>query len=168
MASLSSTFQDQRGAFQRIADALGSLDVRGLLTLGPAMAAASLDLPRNVVAVASAPHGAVFPHARAVVTHAGHGTVMRALARGLPLLCLPMGRDQNDNAARVVAHEVGLRASTSAQPGRIAASVRRLLDEPRFRANAERLGRRIAEDAEADLAVRDLEAVGVERRAVAY
>lgn len=167
VASLSSTFQDQRGAFQRIADALGTLDVRGLLTLGPAMADASLDLPENVVAVAAAPHGAVFPHASAVVTHAGHGTVMRALAHGLPVLGLPMGRDQNDNAARVVAHEVGLRLSPSARPGTIAVAVRRLLDEPRFRANAERLGRRIAEGAEADLAVRELEAVGLERRAVA-
>lgn len=164
VASLSSTFQDQRGVFQRIADALGTLGVRGLLTLGPAMVDASLDLPENVVAVASAPHGAVFPHARAVVTHAGHGTVMRALAHGLPLLCLPMGRDQDDNAARVVAHEVGLRLSPSARPGTIAVAVRRLLDEPHFRANAERLGRRIIGDAEADLAVRELEAVG----AVAY
>ena len=45
----------------------------------------------------------MFPDAAAVVTHAGHGTIMRALAHGIPLLCLPMGRDQDDNAARVFA-----------------------------------------------------------------
>jgi len=37
----------------------------------------------------------VFPLADLVITHAGHGTLMRALSHGLPLVCLPMGRDQN-------------------------------------------------------------------------
>jgi MGT family glycosyltransferase len=160
VASLSSTFQDQRGALQRIVTALGTLPVRGLVTLGPAMGNETFRVPANVVAVASAPHAQVFPHAAAVVTHAGHGTVMRALAAGLPLLCLPMGRDQDDNAARVVARGAGLRLRPSASPGRIAAALRRLLHEPGFRANAERLGRIIREDVAADRAVQELEAVG--------
>jgi UDP:flavonoid glycosyltransferase YjiC (YdhE family) len=160
VVGLSSTFQDQRGALQRVAEALGTLEVRGLLTLGPAMEGATLDLPENVVAVGSASHAQVFPHASAVVTHAGHGTVMRALAHGLPLLCLPMGRDQDDNAARVVAHEVGLRLRPSASPHKIAGALRRLLDDPSYRTNAEALSRLIAAEAEADRAVRELEGVG--------
>ncbi|HYE95080.1 MAG TPA: glycosyltransferase [Rubricoccaceae bacterium] len=162
VVSLSSTFQNQRDALQRIVGALGTLDVRGLVTRGPAMAGAALDLPANVVAVAAAPHGAVFPRASAVVTHAGHGTVMRALAHGLPLLCLPMGRDQDDNAARVVARGVGRRLRPSASPAKIAAALRRLLDDPGYRTNAERLGAIITADAEADRAVQELEALGVE------
>jgi MGT family glycosyltransferase len=160
VASLSSTFQDQRGVLRRIAEALGTLEVRGLVTLGPAMAGERLDVPENVVAVASAPHARVFPHAAAVVTHAGHGTVMRALAHGLPLLCLPMGRDQDDNAARVVARGAGLRLKPSASPARIADALRRILGEPGFRNEAERLGRIIAGDVAADRAVKELEAVG--------
>ena len=159
VASLSSTFQDQRDLLGRIVAALGALEVRGLVTLGPAMAGERFDLPGNVAVVPSAPHARVFPHADAVVTHAGHGTVMRALAHGLPLLCLPMGRDQDDNAARVVARGAGLRLRPSARPGRIAAAVRRLLDEPGFMASAQRLGRIIAADAAADRAVAELEAV---------
>jgi UDP:flavonoid glycosyltransferase YjiC (YdhE family) len=159
VVGLSSTFQDQRGALQRVAEALGSLEVRGLLTLGPAMEGVALDLPENVVAVGSASHAQVFPHASAVVTHAGHGTVMRALAHGLPLLCLPMGRDQDDNAARVVAHGVGLRLRPSASPQKIAVALHRLLDDPSFRASAGALGRLIAADAEADRAVRELEGI---------
>lgn len=161
VASLSSTFQDQRGALQRIVTALGTLPVRGLVTLGPAMAGERFDVPANVVTVASAPHAQVFPHAAAIVTHAGHGTVMRALAAGVPLLCLPMGRDQDDNAARVFARGAGLRLKPSAAPARIAGAVRRLLDEPGFRAQAERLGRIIRDDVAADRAVKELEAVGV-------
>ena len=161
VVSLSSTFQNQRGLLQRIATALGALEVRGLVTLGPAMAGERLDVPGNVVAVASAPHAAVFPHAAAVVTHAGHGTVMRALAHGLPLLCIPMGRDQDDNAARVFARGAGLRLRPSAKPPHIAASVHRLLGEPGFRASAGRLARIIRDDAAADRAVKELEAVGL-------
>lgn len=164
VASLSSTFQNQGDALRRIIIALGTLPVRGLVTLGPAMAAGTFDLPNNVVAVASAPHGQVFPRAAAIVTHAGHGTVMRALAAGVPLLCLPMGRDQDDNAARVFARGAGLRLPPSAKPPRIAAALRRLLDEPAFRANAERLGRVIRDDVAADRAVQELEAVGRESR----
>lgn len=160
VASLSSTFQDQRGLLQRIIAALGELPVRGLVTLGPAMANEGFDLSENVVAVPSAPHDLVFPHAAAVVTHAGHGTVMRALAHGVPLLCLPMGRDQDDNAARVFARGAGLRLRPSAKPARIAAAIGLLLDEPEFRVRAERLGEIIRDDAAADHTVQELEAIG--------
>jgi MGT family glycosyltransferase len=161
VASLSSTFQDQRGALQRIIAALGTLPVRGLVTLGPAMAGERFDVPENVVVVNSAPHARVLPHAAAMITHAGHGTVMRALVHGVPLLCLPMGRDQDDNAARVFARGAGLRLHPSARPPRIAAAVRRLLDELEFRRNAERLGRIIRDDVSADRAVTELEGIGI-------
>jgi len=159
VASLSTTYQNQREVIRRVIAALGVLDVRGLVTLGPAMAAEKFDLPANVAAVASAPHVKVFRHASAVVTHAGHGTVMRALTSGLPLLCLPMGRDQDDNSARVVYHGAGLRLKPSAKPRRIAAGVRRLLEETGFRANASRLGAIIREDADPERGLRELERV---------
>lgn len=164
VASLSSTFQDQRDVLRRIIAALGALPVRGLVTLGPAMARERFDVPPNVAAVASAPHARVFPHAAAVVTHAGHGTVMRALAGGVPLLCLPMGRDQNDNAARVLARGAGLRLQPSASPRRIAAALQRLLAEPAFRDGAARLGRIIRDDVAADLAITELETIGINRQ----
>ena len=104
---------------QRVVDALGALPVRGLATLGPALDAGRLRLPANVVACPSAPHAQILPRAAAVVTHAGHGTTIRALSAGVPLLCLPMGRDQNDTAARVVWHGAGLRLSPAARARKI-------------------------------------------------
>jgi MGT family glycosyltransferase len=163
VASLSTTFQNQRKVLQRIITALGMLEVRALVTLGPAMASEIFQLPPNVKTIASAPHGQLFPGAAAVVTHAGHGTVMRALSHGLPILCLPMGRDQDDNAARVVAGGTGLRLRPSAEPTRIAAAVRRLLAEPHFRASAERLRRTIEDDVAAERGVHELEGVGRSR-----
>ncbi len=161
VASLSSTFQNQQGLLQRIIAALGSLDVRGLVTLGPAMADVAFDLPANVIALPAVSHAQVFPHAAAVVSHAGHGTVMRGLAHGLPLLCLPMGRDQADNAARVVAHGAGLRLKSSAKPQQIGKAVQQLLDQPAYRRQAQRLGQLIAEDAARDKAIHELERVGL-------
>jgi len=160
VASLSSTFQNQGATLERIIRALGTLDVRGLVTHGRALDGAFENVPDNVRVVRSAPHGAVFPHAAAVITHAGHGTVIRALAHDLPVLCLPMGRDQDDNAARVVARGAGLRMKPTAAPERIAAAVRRLLGEPAYATGARRLGHVIRDDVAADHAVHALEAVG--------
>jgi UDP:flavonoid glycosyltransferase YjiC (YdhE family) len=157
VASFSTTFQNQQEILQRTIAALGRLEVRALVTLGPCMAENRFDLPPNVVAVASASHAQLFPHADAVVTHAGHGTVMRALTNGVPLLCLPMGRDQDDNAARVVARGVGLRLSRRAGAAKIARAVERLLREPSFRSRARELGRIISTEAADDPATRELE-----------
>ncbi len=165
VASLSSTFQNQQEALQRIVTALGALDVRGIVTLGPAMAGATLDLPANVLALPAVSHAQLFPHAAAVVTHAGHGTVMRALAHGLPLVCLPMGRDQDDNAARIVAYGAGLRLKRSAKPRQIAQAVQQVLGEQGFRQHAQRLGQLIAQDVTANQAIQELENVGIERHA---
>lgn len=111
VVSFSTTFQNQRELIQRAIDALGTLPVRGLVTLGLAMEGMEFKVPDNVKIVANASHDQLFPHASAIITHAGHGTVMRALAHGLPLICIPMGRDQGDNAAKVQMKELGFRLS---------------------------------------------------------
>lgn len=158
LVSLSSTFQNQRGVLERVIASFSGRELRGLVTLGPAMAGEpALEAPENVAVVAGASHAAVLPHVAAVVTHAGHGTVMRALAHGVPLVCLPMGRDQGDNAARVVHHGAGLALRRSSSPSRIARAIDRVLDEPRFRESAVRLQRRILADAQADIGVAELE-----------
>ena len=147
LVALSSTFQDHAESLQRIADALGTLPVRGLLTTGPALDPASVRPPSNVTVVAAAPHAEVLRSAAAVVTHGGHGTVVRALAADVPMVVLPHGRDQADNATRVTARGAGLALKRNASPEAIAAAVRRLLAEPSFRSAAGRLGQAIRRDA---------------------
>ena len=78
---------------------------------------------------------------------------------GVPLLCLPMGRDQHDNAARVAHRGAGLTLPADAGPDQIAAAVRRLLDEPAFKAAAETLGAAIRADEAARDAAAALEAL---------
>ena len=144
---------------QSVTTALGELPVRGVVTTGPAVPIETIRSPENVTVVERAPHSEVLRHASAVVTHAGHGTVIKALAAGVPVVAMPLGRDQLDNAARVVHHGAGLRLKPKAKPDAIAKAVRRLLDEPSFAAAAERMAAAIAAETAEDQAAAELEAL---------
>ena len=146
VVGLSSTFQNQKQAITNCIEALGKLDVRGLVTLGPAMENEIFTAPENVKVIAGASHADIFPHADCVITHAGHGTVMRALANGVPMVCLPMGRDQGDNAAKVVYHKAGIRLTAKSDPEKIADAVRKLLNDPEYKKQARIIGDKILED----------------------
>lgn len=157
VVGFSTTQQNQMPVLQRVIEALGGLRVRGLVTVGPALDATGFQPPPNVVVRATVAHAQVFPQASVVVTHAGHGTVIRALSFGVPLLCVPMGRDQRDDAARVVARGAGLRISPKASADALRRSIRRLLDVPRFRENARKLADAITADVRQRRGVRELE-----------
>jgi MGT family glycosyltransferase len=155
--TLGSTYQRQEKTFGAILEALGSLPVHALAMLGEIDSPAHC--PHNVTVVKYAPHAAVFPRATAVVCHGGHGTVMKALAHGLPVVVMPFGRDQKDNGARVEVAGAGLSISAGSNPTRIASAIRRVLDEPGFRKAAERLAVVIARDVKEDRAVFEMESL---------
>ena len=159
VVSLSSTYMAQERVLARAIEGLRRLDARVLVTTGPAIDPASLPAASNAVVVRSAPHAELFPEAAVVVTHAGMGTVTRALAAGVPLVCLPMGRDQLDVAARVVHANAGVRLRPSAKPAAIAAAVERVIREPDFRIAARRIGARLVADAAAQQGIAELEAL---------
>jgi len=146
LVAFSTTFQNHVAVLQRVTDALGRLPVRALLTLGGGVREGEVRCTDNVTALASASHDAALRRAALVVTHGGHGTVMRALVHGVPLLVMPLGRDQHDNAARVAARGAGLVLAADADEAAIAAAVQRLLVEPAFALNAQALGARIREE----------------------
>ncbi len=165
LVGLSSTYQAQLPVVRRIVDALGQLPVRGLVTLGHSLADDGIVAPENVVIVPSAPHSQILPRASAVITHAGHGTVIKALAAGIPLVCLPMGRDQEDTAARVTLTGSGVRLKSSASAAAIAEATRAVLHDSRYREAARSLATAIAADTETDRAIEELEALATSRAA---
>lgn len=123
LVAMSSSYQAQDAVLRRVTAVLGTLPVRGVVTTGPAVDPSAIEPPDNVQVVRSAPHAAVLRKASVVVTHGGHGTVVKALAAGLPLLIMPMGRDQGDNAARASARGAGLRLKTGASSRAVAAAL---------------------------------------------
>jgi len=159
VVSLSSTYMKQERLLARVIEALRQAPMRGVVTTGPAIDPSALPAAPNVAIVRSAPHSELFREAAVVVTHAGMGTVTRALCSGVPTVCIPMGRDQPDVAARVVHAGAGLRLRPSAKPAAIRAAVERVADDPGFAAAAREVGARMRADAEAGQAIVELEAL---------
>lgn len=157
LVAMSSTFQNHVECLQRIVDALDGLPVRGVVTTGPAVEPSAIRAPANVAVVASAPHHLVMREASLVVTHGGHGTVIKALAAGLPLLMLHHGRDQADNAVRVTERGAGVAISRRSSSQRIAQAVTRVLGDAHYRQAAERLGEQVARDAAGSALLDELE-----------
>lgn len=147
VVSSSTLYEGQEGWLGRVIEALGTLPVNGLVTVGPSVDPTQFNQPANVAVVASAPHSQVLPQASAMITHGGHGSVLRGLMAGVPMLVLPAVRDQNDNAARVAVRGAGLSLGRDASPEALATGVRRLLGEPSFAESARALGQKIAGDA---------------------
>jgi MGT family glycosyltransferase len=158
LVSFSTTFQNHAGVLQRVIDAIATLPMKAVVTLGNAIRAEEVRGAENVVLLASAPHRAVLAEAALAVTHGGHGTVMKALAAGRPLLILPHGRDQEDNAARVTERGAGLRLDRTADTESIRAALTQLLAEASYAAAAEALGAAIRREIETSPLLAKLEA----------
>ena len=147
LVAFSTTFQDHVDVLQRIIDGAARLPVRLLVTLGDTIPSDALRPAENCRLVHSAPHNRVMAEASLVVTHGGHGTVAKALSLLKPLLIVPHGRDQNDNAARVTARGAGLVLSSASPAEAFRAAIERLLGEAGFAAAARALGSQVANDA---------------------
>ena len=119
-------------------EALASLDVRVLVTVGPAGDPDALGpQPDHVRVERYVPQSRAFVACDAVVSHAGSGTFLGAVGRGIPQLCLPQAADQFLNADACRRSGVGLVLEPAeADAPRIADAVSRLLADDSFRARA--------------------------------
>ena len=124
--------------------------VRVLVTLAPGHARAEVDaVPDNVYLSDYVPHSTVLPDSRLVISHAGHGIVMKALYHGVPMVLVPWGRDQPGVAARAEALGVATVVPRDAcDDAAVAQAVRRILDDPGYTERVRTVARRLqAEDA---------------------
>jgi UDP:flavonoid glycosyltransferase YjiC (YdhE family) len=75
-------------------------------------AAALSDPAYNVVQTSAGgdylPHSAVLPQCAAVVCHGGYSTVIGAMSKGVPAVCVPLASDQFYNAERCVDSGAGI------------------------------------------------------------
>ncbi len=91
----------------------------------------------DVFAAGYAPYSQVFPCCSVIVHQGGVGTTANAMQAGRPMLIVPYGWDQPDQAARVVRMGAGLTiARTRYTPRRAAETLRRLIDEESFEMRA--------------------------------
>jgi UDP:flavonoid glycosyltransferase YjiC (YdhE family) len=139
-----STSQDPEQRMLRAAlEALAGEPVRVLASTNRRDADADgLRVPGNAKLVDWLSYSRTMPLCSAVVCHAGHGTVARALSCGVPLVACPAAGDMAENTARVGWAGVGVglpRRLTT--PRGIRLAVRRLLADPAYRARAEEIAR---------------------------
>ena len=147
LVAMSSVYQGQAGVLRRIAQGLGQLPISAVLTTGNAIAPEEIDAPSNVQVLRAAPHRRVMAEASVVVTHAGHGSTMKTLSAGVPLVCMPMGRDQKDNTVRVLRLGAGVRLNPQASADAIAEAVSEVLHNPSYSAAARRFAAVLAAEA---------------------
>lgn len=159
LVSLSTSFQNQQATLQRICDALARLEIEALVTTGPNVALGSLRVGGGIELRAFVPHDEVLPAVDLVITHAGHGTVCAAAGAGVPMLCLPMGRDQPGVAERVEALGLGRSLAPDAEPETIAAAVTALLSDTDQRAASRAFAATVSRFGDGDQAVAIVERV---------
>jgi MGT family glycosyltransferase len=158
LVSFSTTNMRQGQALQRVLDALEHLDVDVLCTLG-GVPISGLRSPENTTIRDWVPHMEVLSRTSAVVTHAGLSTVMSALANGVPLVCMPMGRDQPMNADRVAASGTGYQIPSDSSVDVIRRAAACVLEESSFHSRARLMAETIAGYGNGSKAACELEAL---------
>ncbi len=143
LVTCSTDYQGDEELARVAAEALRGEPFRVLLTLGDAYDGAGIASGGNIVAARFVSHSAVLPHTAALVTHAGMGIVGKATRAGVPMVAVPVGRDQPEIARRVAEAGIGVRLPLDRlTPQRLRSAVHDAVDlRPRARAVADRLAR---------------------------
>lgn len=126
-----STAQDPQQRLLRAAlEGLGGERVRVLATWNRRPPPVTVEVPANARLVEWISYSESMPWANLVICHGGHGTLVRALASGVPVLIVPHSGDMAENAARADWAGVGVRLPWRLLgPRTIRLAVRRALSE---------------------------------------
>ncbi len=129
--------------FARVIGGIRELPVNLVVTVGDEFDRAELGpQPANVHIEPFIPQAQLLPHCNLVVSHGGSGSVIGALAHGLPLVVIPMDADQPDNASRCEALGIGLVLDpVAATAEEVGEAVHAVLSGAAFREAAMRLRR---------------------------
>ena len=153
--TLGTVFPQESGdLFNRALAGLAGINANIVVTTGGQLTRSELGpQPDNVWLAPFIPQHLVLPRADLVVSHAGSGSVIGALAFGVPLLLLPLGADQPLNAARCVDLGVGRVLDPLASAAmQIRGAAVGLLASPQHRAAAAKMSDEIADLPPADIA----------------
>ena len=143
-----STVVEQRSQemLQRALEALAELPVYVVATTGGIVEPVELAAPANAHVIAFADHDLLMDRASVVVGHGGHGTTMRALRHGLPIVGIPAkGGDQAPITEMLDRWKVGRALPGDASVKQIRSAAEEILSDPTFRERA-RVRSRALED----------------------
>ncbi|HZS84124.1 MAG TPA: nucleotide disphospho-sugar-binding domain-containing protein [Stellaceae bacterium] len=140
LISFSTGFEQRDvGKVQRALDALAGEPLHLVATTGGIVAPNEVAAPANAVVLNYAAHDPILERASLVVGHGGHGTAMRAMRHGVPMVVIPgLAGDQPYVAAAIEEWGAGLALAADADAATIREAARRVLADPAFRTNARR------------------------------
>lgn len=146
-ASLGSVQNTKQKLFHCIAEACLGLNVQLVITHGGGMSAeAARSLPGSPLVVEYAPQLEVLAKASLTITHGGLNTVMDSLSQGVPLVAIPITFEQPGNSARIRSTGTGEVIPVSRlNVAKLRTAIQRVLSEEKYRQNAQRIQRSIAE-----------------------
>lgn len=131
---------------QRALDALADEPVHVVATTGGIVAPNEVAVPANAVVLNYAAHDPILRRAKLVVGHGGHGTAMRSLRHGVPMVVIPgLAGDQPYVAAAIEEWGAGLALPGNAAVAPIRAAVRQVLADPAYSAHAAERARLLVE-----------------------
>jgi MGT family glycosyltransferase len=108
--SLGTVFNDRPEVFRKILRSLAAPDYQVIVSAGGAFEAlAGEALPVNASVYRAVPQIGMLERIDLFISHGGNNSTNEALAAGKPLLVLPVGGEQADNASRIVYLGVGKR-----------------------------------------------------------
>jgi len=156
--------------FQRVLAGLRDLPINLIVTVGQDIDPDEFGpQPANVHIERYIPQALLLPHCDLVISHGGSGSVMGALAHGLPMALIPMGADQPLNAARCEALGVARRLdAAAAAPQMVRDAVTAVLENSVYRRAAERLRDEIAALPGPGHAITLLERLASEKRSLVW
>lgn len=143
-----------------VARAISDLEADVVAAITPDQGTLLGPLPREVRVVQSAPLHPLLAECDAVVAHGGAGTMLTALACGLPQLLIPRLPDHVAHAARLTEAGAGIMLPATVvagDPGTVRDQLTGLLSTPAYRAAAQRLQHDIACQPSPVQIVRELE-----------
>ena len=136
-----STSQDPDQRMLRAAlEGLADEPVRVLATTNRRPPPEPIPVPPNARLVDWVSYARTMPQCAAVVCHAGHGTLVRAFAEGVPVVACPAAGDMGENAARVAWAHVGVPLPRRfVTPRGVRLALRRLLADSQYARRARAL-----------------------------
>ena len=133
-----STAQDpEQQLLMTAVEALGDQPVRVLATTNRKPLPRPLSIAPNTELVEWVSYSRTMPRCSLVICHGGHGTVVRALSSGAPVLVVPHSGDMGENAARIDWAGLGVRLPWRLlSPATLRLAVKRVLANESFATRA--------------------------------
>jgi MGT family glycosyltransferase len=153
-ASMGTLVNGLESIYRTIVQAVGPLsEIQVVLSVGNNVKAEAIGtIPSNVIVIRTAPQIELLKRAALCITHAGLNTALEALAKGVPMVAIPIGYDQPGVAARVAYHGVGeFTDIENLSVERLRRLIQQVLQNPQYRERAKKFQAAIAQTHGLDL-----------------